>query len=73
MLTDEEKDELRAIAASGSMRRDSKLLSESRFNPFTPGGEVDCDRVIEFLTDYNEFLNHPTGTRRPFMEKKMLL
>jgi len=72
-LSDEEKAELRALAASESMRRDSDILRETRFDPFMANGEVDCDRVVEFLTEYNEFLSHPVKNRRPFIEKDMKL
>lgn len=36
-------------------------------------GEVECDRVIEFLTQYNEFLGHPRKERTPFTERNMKL
>jgi hypothetical protein len=72
-LTDEEKAELRALARSESMRADSELLRATRHNPFIVNGEVDCDRVMEFLTEYNEFLGHPRKVRQPFIEKDMKL
>jgi hypothetical protein len=72
-LSDEEKEELRALAASGSMRADAGQLRATRHNPFIVNGEVDCDRVTEFLTAYNEFLNHPVKPRREFIERNMKL
>jgi hypothetical protein len=72
-FTDEEKAELRAFAASESMRADSERLRATRHNPFMVDGTVDCDRVIEFLTEYNEFLNHPRKLHRKFIEKNMKL
>jgi hypothetical protein len=72
-FTDQEKAELRAFAASKSMRADSEQLRATRHNPFMVDGKVDCDRVIEFLTEYNEFLNHPMKPHRLFIEKNMKL
>ena len=72
-LTEQEKAELRTFAASESMRADSERMRAFRLNPFMVDGKVDCDRVMEFLTDYNEFLNHPMKPRREFIEKNMKL
>ncbi|ABQ27437.1 hypothetical protein [Geotalea uraniireducens] len=73
MLTDEEKAELRSLAASQSMRADSELLRAASRDPFIVDGKVDCDRVMEFLSEYNSFLNHPVKPCRQFIEKIMLL
>ena len=73
-FTDREKAELKACAASESMRADSERLRATRHNPFIiETGKTDCDRVMEFLTEYNEFLNHPCKPRRVFVEKNMKL
>jgi hypothetical protein len=72
-FNEEEKSELRALAASESMRADSVRLRATRPNPFMVEGKVDCDRVMEFLTDYNEFLNHPMKPQRTIIEKNMKL
>ena len=72
-FSDQEKTELRAVAASESMRADSERLRATRHNPFMVDGMVNCDRVIDFLTEYNEFLNHPMKPRRNFIEKNMKL
>jgi hypothetical protein len=55
------------------MRDDSERLRATRPNPFMVAGKVDCDRVMEFLTDYKEFLNHPMKPNRTFIEKEMKL
>ena len=72
-INEQEKSELKALAASESMRADSVRLRAARPNPFMVDGKVDCDRVMEFLTDYNEFLNHPMKPHWTFIEKKMRL
>ncbi len=72
-FSDHEKAELRAAAASESLRADCERLRATRHNPFMVDGKVDCDRVIDFLTEYNEFLNHPLKPRRVFVETNMKL
>jgi hypothetical protein len=72
-FSDREKEELRAFVVSESMHTDADLLIATRHNPFIIDRVVDCDRVVEFLTDYNEFLGHPRKPRRPFIEKEMNL
>jgi hypothetical protein len=64
---------MRTVAALESMRADSARLRAARPNPFMVGGKVDCDRVMGFLTDYNELLNHPMKPHRTFIEKDMKL
>lgn len=72
-LSEDEKTELRALAKSESMRTDSELLRATRHNPFIVNGVIDCDKVIEFLTEYNEFIGHRRKMRRMFIEKDMKL
>jgi hypothetical protein len=72
-INEQEKSELKALAESESMRANSERLRATRPNPFMVDGKVDCDKVMEFLTDYNEFLNHPMKPHRAFIEKNMKL
>jgi hypothetical protein len=72
-FSEQEKEELRAVASSASMRADSQRLLAGRNIPFMKGGIVDCDLVVEFLTKYNEFLNNPIKSRWSFVEKEMKL
>lgn len=72
-LSEEERAELLELSRSESLRKDMMTVAENRHNPFMVDGEVDVDRVVEFLTQYNEFLNHPRKPFRPFIEKNMKL
>lgn len=72
-FSEREKEELRTVASSASMRADSQRLRAGRINPFIMNGNVDCDRVLEFLTEYNQFLNNPIKPRWIFIEKNMKL
>jgi hypothetical protein len=72
-FTEQERTALKAVASSASMKADSKRLRDDRINPFIRDGKVDCDLVVEFLTEYNEFLGHPVKERWSFVEKDMRL
>lgn len=72
-LTEEEIKELLAIRDSDTYRKDCMRISATRHNPFIVDDKVDCDRVIEFLSDYNEFLNHPMKPAGHFIERNMKL
>ena len=73
-LSEAEKAELKELANSAELRRDMELMSQRRRNPFvTSTGEVDVDRFIAFLTEYNRFLGHPRKPFRKFYEHDMRL
>lgn len=58
---------------SESLRNDMAYLRELNSGSFMVNGEVDTDRVIEFLQFYNEFLNHPVKEGLEFIERDMKL
>ena len=72
-LSQSEKEELLAVAASRSMREDAARLVSARAERFMVDGEVSADLFTEFLTEYNAFLNHPRKPFRPFREGLMKL
>lgn len=72
-ISEKDKAELLALSRSESMRQDMMAVAANRHNPFILDGEFCLDRVVEFLTQYNEFLGHPIKPRRPFIEKNMKL
>jgi hypothetical protein len=72
-ISDADRAELLALSKSESMRDDLAHIAANRHNPLLVDGEVSVDRVIEFLTQYNEFLNHPIKPARPFLEHNMKL
>ncbi len=73
MLTDEEKRELLDIARSTKVREDFRRLSEHRHNPFIVDGDVDMDRLLTFLTEYNIFINHTPKAFRRIVDRDMRL
>jgi hypothetical protein len=50
-----------------------RYLSEHRHNPFIKDGEVDVDAYIEFVQQFNEFINHEPKPFKPMIDKDMKL
>ena len=72
-LSAEARAELLAFAASGALRSDTARLRAAHADAFIVDGVVDCDRVMDFLTDYSEFVGATPRARRPFVERCMKL
>lgn len=72
-LTDEEKAELRALAASPELKADLARLRNSHRDDFMVDGVVDGERVTEALTVYSEFVGDNRRPRRLFIERVMKL
>ena len=36
-------------------------------------GKIDMDRLLEFLTEYNEFINHKPKPFKPMVDREMKL
>jgi hypothetical protein len=73
MLSEKEKQEWTVLAESTSLRDDMRRLSESRHNPFLKDGRVDVDKYIDFLNEYNEFINHTPKPFKPMIDRIMKL
>lgn len=72
-ISRQEKDEMLRLAASSSLREDMEYLSSHRHNPVLVEGKVDMDRVIDFLTQFNEFINHEPKPFKPMIDRDMKL
>ena len=72
-LSKKEKEELQQVAASASLRKDMRYLSENRFNPLMDGNVINMDRLVDFLTEYNEFINHIPKPFKPIIDRIMKL
>jgi hypothetical protein len=72
-LTDEEKAELRALAASPELKADLARLRQSHRDDFMVDGVVDGERVTEALTTFSEFVGGESRPRRVFIERDMKL
>ncbi len=73
VISEDEKREFLRLAKSSSLRRDMRHLSSNRHNPFIKDGKVDVDAYIEFVTQYNEFINHEPKPFKPMVDKIMKL
>lgn len=73
VISEQERKELLQLAESASLRRDMDYLSSHRHNPVIVNGAFDMDRLIEFLTQFNEFINHQPKPFCPMIEKDMKL
>lgn len=72
-LSEKEREELRSLAKSYSLRDDMRHVALNRHNPFTVNGKVDMDRLLEFLDQYNAFVNHEPKPFKPIVDKVMKL
>lgn len=72
-ISEDEKLEFLRLAASSSLRKDMAYLSAHRHNPVIVDGKIDLDRLIEFLTQFNEFINHEPKPFKPIIDKDMRL
>ena len=73
MLSDKEKQEMLETAGSQSIREDFRRLTAGRHNPLLYKEKVHLDRYIEFLNDYNEFINHQRRSFKPMVDRLMKL
>jgi hypothetical protein len=70
-LSEEEKAELRSLAAAPGLKADLARLRQSHRDDFLVDGVVDGERVTEALTVYSEFVGE--RPRRVFVERVMKL
>ena len=73
MLSEKAKRELRELAESDSFREDMETVRANRHNPFVKDGKVDVDTYLEFVEQYNEFINHEPKPFRRMIDKDMRL
>ena len=73
ILNDKERNELGDLAQSSSLKEDMRQLTSMKYNPFIIDNEVDIDRWILFLNEYNEFINHKPKPFHPIIDRVMKL
>lgn len=73
-LTDKEKKELKETAESDMLRKDFKKMSCNRYAFFYENnGDVNLDKYITFLTEFNYFVNHQPKPFRKIIDDKNIL
>ncbi|MBL7050234.1 MAG: hypothetical protein ISR96_12040 [Nitrospira sp.] len=73
MISKDSRQEILDLAGSDSLREDMRFIAENRHNPVMEKGEVNLDRLLEFLNGYNEFISHKPKTFKRMLEKVMKL
>ncbi len=72
-LSKKAKQEFLKLSQSASLRKDMRIIRLKRHKPFLKDGSVDADAYIEFLNQFNEFINHATKPFHPLIDKVMKL
>ena len=72
-LSQKAEKELFELARSNSFRRDMEILRSKWHSPFIKEGEVDVDAYIEFVIQFNEFINHEPKPFKAMIDKDMRL
>lgn len=72
-LSEKAEKELVDLAKSDGLRKDLIRLKAQWQNPFVKDGKVDVDEFIEFVQQFNEFINHEPKPFKPMIDKEMKL
>ena len=56
------------LSSFDSFRKDMNKIRSQRHNPFFKNGKVDVDAYIDFVTQYNEFINHSPKPFKPIKD-----
>ncbi len=72
-LTKQALDEMMELASSEAFKRDMEAISRRVISPFIKDGVIDVDKYIDFVTTFNEFINHQLKPFKPMIEKEMKL
>jgi hypothetical protein len=73
VLTEQERRELKELAASSSLREDLQILSRRHSRHFFRDGRVDVDLIVVFLTEFNEMINHQPKPFKKIIDHDMRL
>ena len=72
-LSENAEKELIDLAKSDSFKKDIEMLRSRWQMPFVRDGKVDADAYIEFVTQFNEFINHQPKQFKPIIDRDMKL
>ncbi len=72
-LSSSAQKELIELAKSDSFRKEMDSLGARWQRPFIKDGEVNVDSYIEFVTEFNEFINHEPKPFSPMIDREMKL
>jgi len=72
-VSDKSQEELLKYSQSVAFKKDMNTVAGCKHNPFIKNGRVDVDAYIEFVTQYNEFINHQPKPFRRMIDNDMKL
>ena len=72
-ISDKSRQELFKLSKSDILKKDINTVNRQKHNPFLKNGRVDIDAYIEFVSLYNEFINHKPKPFVPMIDKFMKL
>jgi len=72
-LSERAEKELIELGKSEELKKDMEMLSSQWQSPFVKDGSVDIDAYIEFVQQFNEFINHEPKPFKLMLDKKMKL
>jgi len=72
-LSRKAEEELLEDGRSEELRKDMEMLKAQWKTPFFKDGRVDVDGYIEFVTQFNEFINHQPKPFKPMVDRVMKL
>jgi hypothetical protein len=72
-LSEEERQELKELAASPTLKEDLQTLARRRTRHFWRDGQVDLDRALAFLMEFNEMINHQPKNFKAIIDRDMRL
>ncbi|MBI4839413.1 MAG: hypothetical protein HY806_09820 [Nitrospirae bacterium] len=72
-LSSEAEKELIDLAESETFKNDMDMLRLHWQAPFIKDGKVDVDAYIEFVQQFNKFINHEPKPFKPMIDKDMRL
>jgi hypothetical protein len=65
--------ELRELAQSEKLKSDMATVARTRHNHLLQNGEVNVDAYTDFVTAFNEFINHQPKPFKRIIDRNMRL
>ena len=72
-VSDKSQEELLKHSQSVALKKDMNIVAGRKHNPFIKNGRVDVGAYVEFVTQYNEFINHKPKPFIRMIDKDMRL
>lgn len=72
-ISEKSRKELIKASKSSSIKKDMRQISVNSSNPFLKNGKPDAEAYIEFVNQFNDFINHAPKPFKPIIEKDFKL